>query len=58
MTVIRGDLRLKAALEPRQSTDMLLIRDHRTAPYTEETSQHASTSGSSTWEFAAIFKTQ
>jgi hypothetical protein len=29
MTVIRGDLRLKAALEPRQATDMLLIRDQR-----------------------------
>jgi hypothetical protein len=38
MTTIRGDLGLKAALEPRQSTDMLLICDQRAGTCTEETS--------------------
>jgi hypothetical protein len=57
MTVIREDLRLKAALEPRQSTDMLLIRDQRAGTYNEETS-HASNPVSWTWEFVAFFKTQ
>jgi len=58
MAVIREDLRLKAALEPRQSTDMLLIRDQRARTCTEVTSQHASNTVSSTWEFAAFFKAQ
>lgn len=57
MTVIRGDLRLKAALEPRQSTDMLLIREQKAGTHTEETSQHASNPVFSTWEIAAVFKT-
>jgi hypothetical protein len=58
MAVIREDLRLNAAIEPRQSTDMLLIRDQRAVTYTDVTSQHASNTVSSTCEFAAFFKAQ